>query len=261
MDFALTDEAQEFKALCRKNPGGDSAKDVYQGDTYRYSISNGDTGLKVQTRIELELKPARITAARKQILLDRTRECGPIINQYWNRYGITLDLVYTTPKPGTAVAANASRVTVDDATGRSNSRYFYFQGLDTEQKLPTGQTMKGGPAQLCLQACRKGTALLGGGSQGCADICEPIRQREYCTMLVHEFGHRLGLPDEYADPGCPDRPFVSKETYPWSIMAVPWMGFVDTPDVLSGFGGVDSGLVEFYPRHIASVLGPLCPGP
>ena len=92
------------------------------------------------------------------------------------------------------------------------------------------------------------------------ECSESMREKEYCNMANHELGHRLGLPDEYADPGCNAREFVSSEQYPFSVMATPQLGLLDTPSI-DGIAGtdIDTGLAEFFPRHIKKVLAPLCP--
>ncbi len=241
------DRALRF--LCRKDPA-DPAKNVYQGDTIAYSVTREEAGFRVRAAVDLRIQPASVPKARRELILQRTRECLPTIQQYWSRAGIAMDLDFTLSQgqdtPGT--------VGVADASGRSHSRLFYFKGLDNDVPLPTGQVIQGGPGVACVRKCRE----LGGGAS-CTDICEPLRQREYCMMMVHELGHRVGLPDEYAEPSlCPDREGVSTESYPWSIMAVPYLGILDTPESTLGLG-LDSGLVEFFPRHVESVLSPLCP--
>ncbi len=70
-----------------------------------------------------------------------------------------------------------------------------------------------------------------------------------CPTILHELGHLLSLNDEYEDVDCPDRPFISTESNPSSIMA----------STLE-----DSESVDFYPRHIAAILQgnpakPICP--
>jgi len=63
-----------------------------------------------------------------------------------------------------------------------------------------------------------------------------------CTTLLHELGHNLGLPDEYKDPDrCPDRTNYSSNND--NVMV----------DSFSNLKEVD-----FYPRHIRTILYPLC---
>ena len=63
-----------------------------------------------------------------------------------------------------------------------------------------------------------------------------------CTLLAHEYGHLLGLPDEYEDPDCPDREAVSREESPWSVMNDHYKGHE---------------VIDLYPRHLESLLRPL----
>lgn len=65
-----------------------------------------------------------------------------------------------------------------------------------------------------------------------------------CVSTIHELGHLLSLPDEYEDPNCPNRPFISTESNPDSIMKS---------------GNLDPEHQDFYPRHISAILWPACP--
>ncbi|HTL11215.1 MAG TPA: hypothetical protein VL588_01925, partial [Bdellovibrionota bacterium] len=147
-------------------------------------------------------------------------------------------------------------ISVTDTPGRSHSRNYYFGGIDIPVKLPNGYTLDGGPGYTCLKRCQ--AFFVGGGAKNCGDICEPFREREYCQMMIHEVGHLMALPDEYADPACPAQK-ASQESFPYSAMGFPYAGLLDMPEVasLGGFG-VDTGLVEFFPRHIRTITGPLC---
>jgi hypothetical protein len=237
-----------WKKLCRRSP------EQYQGERTHYTVSRKTTDLvEVRTEVPLKLMPAGLSRARRDLLVQRTRECMPIVNQYWSRYGVHLEFDIRASRQG---ESHPNLLSVTDATGRSNSRNFFFRGLDTEARLPTGQTIKSGLAQLCQSQCtRFGTA-----ATACAEMCEPFRQKEYCLMIVHEFGHLLALPDEYSDPDlCPDREFVSQESSPYSAMAYPYFGIADeAANILAGAGGTDLTLVEFFPRHLERVVGPLC---
>ena len=263
---ATRDVDTPWTAVCRK-PSPEYPQGMVQGDhaTYRLIRESDDT-IRIKADIELEIIPSnpggQVPKARRDYLFEMTKACMPVLNQYWNRYGITLDFSFKAvsgkPKTGATPGELANRVQVTDGTGRSHSRNFYFQGIDIETKLPSGQSLPGGPAVTCVKKCGE---YLKGFASSCKDLCEPARQAEYCNMLVHEFGHRLALPDEYADPMCPDREFVSQENNPYSIMAVPQMGMLDVPPGflgIEGFEGLDTGMVEFYPRHIQRVIGPLC---
>lgn len=73
---------------------------------------------------------------------------------------------------------------------------------------------------------------------------ESQRQDDFCSTMAHETGHALGFNDEYKDDECPSRPFISpEEVAPFSIMAHHWRGWSE---------------LEFYPRHVAALVAPLC---
>lgn len=185
----------------------------------------------------------QLSLPAKQAILKTTVECMPVINHYWNAYGIELDLDFRLKKGGEADTHNT--IFVLKGQGRSNSKVFYTDGLD--QEYDTGQIKI--PAGMAAQFARvcglgKGASATPAQIKECA---EAGRQIEYCTTALHEFGHRLGLADEYAEPAsCPDRPGISREKAPWSIMAVP---------VVSA---VDSWALEYFLKKTAKVdLAPL----
>ena len=65
----------------------------------------------------------------------------------------------------------------------------------------------------------------------------------FCKMMIHEIGHHFGLEDEYVDPDCPNRPFISTERSPFSLMA----NISETWNQL-----------DFFPRHLRSIFGEFC---
>ncbi len=79
--------------------------------------------------------------------------------------------------------------------------------------------------------------------RGNAENFYKINEVDFCKVVSHEVGHHLGLPDEYEDVSCPDRSFVSQEVNPYSLMAYiyyPWQQ------------------LDFFPRHLRTVLGSFC---
>lgn len=69
-------------------------------------------------------------------------------------------------------------------------------------------------------------------------------KNKFCLMMTHEIGHNLGLPDEYFDEECPDRKLAKGSGKIASIMENQNHGWE---------------LIDFMPRHIASIISPLCP--
>ncbi|MFC1523115.1 hypothetical protein ACFL6Y_11960 [Elusimicrobiota bacterium] len=59
-----------------------------------------------------------------------------------------------------------------------------------------------------------------------------------CGIAIHEFGHLLGLPDEYIDAQTSNKSFIGEEN-----------------SVMRDYKPINAAL---YPRHIKSILDPLC---
>lgn len=66
-----------------------------------------------------------------------------------------------------------------------------------------------------------------------------------CQVILHEVGHLLGLDDEYSDDDCPNRPLISEETLPISVMNQHFHPF---------------DMIDFFVRHIMAILAPVCGG-
>ncbi|MGK5083895.1 hypothetical protein WDW37_11385 [Bdellovibrionota bacterium FG-1] len=212
--------------------------------------------------------PQRLKAEFRTRILETTRACMPTVNRYWNHYGVNLVFSFSERLKNQTPTANT--LTVVNGAGRSNSKMFFFDGLDGEVPLPQVPSLPfvipnikipAGLTRACTQTqCKPGQAKgkITDFNSDCSTACEPARTREYCNMIVHELGHRLGLPDEYAEPLCPNRPGVSQESFPYSIMAVPQAGLLDDiiPAEMRPSG--DDTLEEFFTRSVTRVVGPLC---
>ncbi|MCC7441921.1 MAG: hypothetical protein IT285_09820 [Bdellovibrionales bacterium] len=246
---------RSWKSLCQRTPTV-PGWDGYRSEKAHYSLTRKGEGFTLSSEIVVDAQPASLPKARKEFMLAQTAACLPVIQQYFDRYALRVEYGFRLKKP-VEPATPPNLLTVTDKAGRSHSRNYFFRGLDVPMTLP-GSTIKtdGGPAVTCVKRCQAFFAA--GGASGCQDMCEPIRQREYCQMMLHEVGHLMGLPDEYADPSCPDQEFISSETYPWSAMAVPFFGLLDTPDILGSGHSIDTGYVEFFPRHLETITLPLC---
>ncbi len=260
--FVVVDK--DWSALCKKEG------QVYIPEHTFYKIKNTDQGkIKIQGKIYLKTidsKGLALGREKKDFLIQKTKNCQKEMNQYWNRYGIILDFDYLPvndrPNGNNAFKGDlANTLTIINGGGVSNSRTFYYEGLNQEVTLPQGQKIPGGPGQTCLKKCEEASRLtffsaIGMGKSACYDFCTAPRDREYCLMMLHEFGHRLSLEDEYANDLCPDR-FVSQENNPYSVMAIPYVGFFDVPEIVPGIS-YDSNLLDFYPRHLKKILGDFC---
>jgi hypothetical protein len=244
-----------WSSTCRK-PGPELPHGLAQSEHAHYTMAREADGIHIKAKLRFKIAPARTTSARARLLLDRSRACMADLNQYWNRYGITLDFTVDSDRNKTPGPADYD-LTLTDGAGRSHSRNHYFQGLDSEQVV-AGIKVKVGPAQACLSGCRS-SAMVFGGAAYCEELCEPVRQKEFCLMVLHETGHLLGLPDEYADPMCPDRPFVSNEQNPWSVMAIPYYGALDDTALLASPLMLQLSGVEFFPRHLQTIMSQACP--
>ncbi|MCC7441163.1 MAG: hypothetical protein IT285_06005, partial [Bdellovibrionales bacterium] len=62
-----------------------------------------------------------------------------------------------------------------------------------------------------------------------------------CSVLTHEFGHRLGLSDEYVESG----------------MTCPTRGGFEADSMMNG-GTVSIHVYRWYPRHLERVFGSAC---
>jgi hypothetical protein len=201
----------------------------------------------------------RPTEARRRTMLEGARACESTIQSYWARYGLRAE-VPMREQPG---AASNRTISIIDAPGRSDALNYRFQGLDNDFYLPNGQVLvHGGPYVACVDQCRRAMGIFSAKDapasellKSCPSTCELARGKEFCNMMVHEVGHRMGLPDEYAFPECDaGLRFVSQESGPWSAMAVPMVGILD-----GGLFGVDTHTAEFFPRHLKQIVAPLCP--
>lgn len=270
----------ELKQLCNS-----SWKDPYFKTPKHYSIQKrkSDKKIEIKTSVRLNFKDTKIAKDRAQFILDQTNACLTQMNQYWGSYNIELKIDFDTNLNNT-LASPMHQVTIVDSYGRANSAEYPFKGLEMPVKadtIPFIPNANGtirvnmGPNQACIWACQKTSGILSGGltKKNCEEVCEPIREREYCLMMMHETGHLMGLPDEYAEPTlCPDRPAsnIATETNPWSAMAMTHTGFFDDVELPieavlgTGVGDADKYFtkkVEFMPRHVTQLLEPLCPSP
>lgn len=139
-------------------------------------------------------------------MLAALQTCIPDVASVWARYGITFDLQMSL-NSGISRKFNKWTVRLADSDGRPTSRRYYFQ---VSNGLP-----------------------------------ENLKHDAFCSAILHETAHLLGLADEYEDKeDFPNRSFIADEVRPWSIMGNNWHRLQ---------------VLDFYPRHFAAVLEPVCP--
>lgn len=203
----------------------------YQGSGVSYILSRQIDGVHIAFKTRLEIEPRHTPDARAKLLLERVRECVPVIQSVWARYGVQLHMLIDSdrhPIPGN----DDYNVTLWDTLSgdrRANAGNLYFWD---QPKTASGRCL-----DLCLS--QKYATL-----SACEVQCEPLRKNDFCLTMLHESGHWLGLSDEYEENGyCPDRPRIAAEQKPGSIMDDQRKGLEN---------------IEFFPRHVKTVVEPLC---
>lgn len=194
-----------------------------------YKIWRAADGVHVGLNVRLNISSPVSTDERAKYMLEKTRQCAPIVANLWEQYGVKLDLKFdSVQEPSFKVKPDYVVQLTDQIEGkrRSNAARLYFR---------VGSYHTSGA---CLNTCLKRFGL-----EVCDPLCEPGRQRDYCILIGHESGHWLGLADEYVDEDCPDRKTHSMETGTISLMSA-------SPESWDG--------LELFPRHLKSVVGPLC---
>ncbi|HRK02782.1 MAG TPA: hypothetical protein PLH57_08965 [Oligoflexia bacterium] len=197
-------------SLCKK--GGFFSKTTHLASKTLYWISASTEAIHLHMRLRLAFGPKKLAHDRAATMTDRLEDCLREASEVWARYGINLDIAVDW-KADPVFEGAVSPITYVDDYGRSNSETFYFRGFP----LKKGEKPR----------------------------TEKVRQAGFCTMVVHELGHLLGLDDEYEEvQACPDRPFLAERTEPpYSFMERNQSNRQE---------------LEFFPRHVARVISPLC---
>ena len=200
---------------------------AYQGLDPDFIISNQLDGIHFSYKLLLKMEGFEPDEAREN--LAGMKGCAAQIHSFWNRYGIQFDLAVEN-LAGSAASPQATEphqiVRVVNSACRPDDKKICMAG-----RYPDAPRCEDGcHYELTRPACLAG--------------CNAARWNRVCLLMLHETGHHLGLPDEYADSVCVDRPFVSQDENPWSVMDNQQHGW---------------DLIEFFPRHLKTILQDLCP--
>lgn len=192
-------------ASCLRKIPNHSSSSLRSGRKYLLMSENDE----LRIRLKIHFAAVGMSPERAEELLGKANDCLSVMKSVWQRYGINWDLSFDS-SPVERPRGPEVNVQLFDEVGRSSAYAYYYRG-----------------------------ALSDKGRQLASDKW----QYYFCTTMLHETGHLLGLDDEYSDPEVPDRKYVSSEKRPWSIMNDHWHHLE---------------VLDFYPRHISTVLAPLC---
>lgn len=196
------------KQICKKRW---LTKDLYRGFYYRYRLSiaddhQGKPHIRIGMNLRLNIYADHKKTEKIKTILSKVRACTPHIRSVWRRYRMDFRLKIDSSFQPIPGFRPDHTVLVLDKTCRSSTSRLCFRGYYPKK--------------------------------------EPHRQKEMCLTLLHEIGHYTGLPDDYQEAKCPDRPHRRiTRGLPWSVM---------------GHLLEDWGKIEFYPYHIRKVISPLC---
>jgi len=226
-DGAVKKVSFSLQQLCDRN-----RDPPYNGASPAYMLRRNGHRLQLSMRIRMVFPEGDGTTwSHADEMMTDVRYCTEQLRALWMRYNIDFSVLLDSNKsPNPA--------------------------LD-EQPRPLMRTL-----DFPYRSCRSNASLICYRGQGEADLIDTIAditpvplpridglapdrlvaRAEMCQTLTHELGHLMGLPDEYDDDACPDREFVSEEEDPTSIMNED----------------EDWDEWDFYPRHIRSILRPVC---
>ncbi len=201
------------KSLCIAPAGYTQAKPDF-------TLSNQLDGIHLGYKLVLKMEG--FEPAEVEENLAGMQGCVAQIQSFWQRYDIKFDLAI-----GAARADEAHQsVVLSNSACRADDRKICLAG-----RFPD--------APRCEDGCRSELTRA-----ACLAGCKAAHWNRVCLLMLHETGHHLGLPDEYADPVCVDRPFISRDEKPWSVMDSQEYGWEQ---------------IDFFPRHLKTILGDLCP--
>ncbi|MBI4403222.1 MAG: hypothetical protein HY537_03635 [Deltaproteobacteria bacterium] len=181
--------------------GGKYVTDGYYGST-SIPMEIRSNGDSVTLTTELTLHFPEADHAMKEELQKRLDETKPCLTEFFSKHGIILSLTFYNEGDPAAPVGDSSQI---------NLRLYGERGATINEK---------------------NWAF---GSDG--TLFEPGYA---CTLIAHEFGHRLGLLDEYEDEKVPNR-------------------FIGEDDSIMKTLSIDPQQVKLYPRHITAIFEAMCP--
>jgi len=199
---------------------------VHRGKVaYQLTRLPNNHGDIAQVRLKIRFRiPKKVASARRAEMVRNAEACLPMIERIWHRYGVDFDLRLDSADVPTAGAPDHQILMTDDS-GRFHQDHYNYRGQ-------------------VFESCLRGCSTQGAARANCLAYCESQRQREFCAKMTHEVGHLLGLLDEYPDPQCTSPRLLDFGIRPISIMAIT--------------GLVDADQMDFHPRHLETVLAPVC---
>ncbi len=180
-------------------------------------------GIHLRYRYHATVLPTSLSKARVLKLLEDLKSCGSLLNEVWDRYGVKVDYEV---RSGSHKRDSRTFVTLKDWPSRSDSANFYSM----KSHWAFDQVA-------CFEDCPV-------DDLECLSNCDQIRKDSFCRTVLHESGHHLQLDDEYPEEDRGKIQTVAFNARPWSVM--------DTTNE-----SLDE--VEFFPRHLRSILPTLCP--
>ncbi|HTL12759.1 MAG TPA: hypothetical protein VL588_09745 [Bdellovibrionota bacterium] len=230
--------------VCKKHWYGDDVAGGHVG----YRLHKAGSTIRIEYNMRLNFPQDGSIAlgdATLEFMRSKTAECLDKVKDFWLRYGIEVNIHMDTAQNPTLSPVDRE-VDMHLGGGRSNSGEFYFAGQGAKDRARTMCQLSGCNTFSEMDENRStcsSTYNPPSGPRNCTQFAEDVRQDEYCLLLLHETGHHLGLPDEYADSDCPDREGISGAVDPHAVMDDQYYGWRH---------------IDFFPRHIAAVLAPLC---
>ena len=173
-------------------------------DRVSYSLVKANNQIQIKMAVFFDYKGA---PKNREKVLSRVHRAKICVEKFYKRFGLTLSLDFKIASGGidpvgwTELATSNAVINLWDTTKRSNSENYGILN----------------------------------------DCGYPVSEDSVCSLMAHELGHTLGLPDTYADSDCPSRTGI---TAPSNIMNS------------GGFGSVAS--FHLNTEQVSRMIAPLC---